>query len=59
MIGLALRETTFITVIEFFMQYSETSEPTYHASLDEARISSICKDLVSFRFLQGVVEALY
>lgn len=51
--------TSLIVVVRSLVHYSKSFESNYVASLDEAHISDIWKDLVSCGFLQGTIEAAY
>lgn len=54
-----LQDTRLIGFFKSLGHYSKSFQSSYHAIFDEARTSSICKNLVPSGLLQGAVEATY
>lgn len=52
-------DTSFVTVFESLVKYSEIFESSYEGPFDETSMNDICIDLESFGFFQGVSEATH
>lgn len=57
MIVLVLRDKSFTAVIYSFSQYRNTDESSCVESFDQSHIVDVCKELMSYEFVQGAVQA--
>lgn len=59
MTELVLREASRPAIVESVVQSSMIFELRYDAILNEARVSNMCRDLISRETMHGAIETVY